>query len=292
MSKNLIMENSKSQYLEQWKETSSFFETNDCYKWMSGTLAKYIKSPRRILDIGCGAGEGIVSLLKQFGCQIICLEENDRCMKLTEKRIKSEGYDIQCIERIESNLDNASQYALSYANYYRKDALKNINLDSKVLIIQSDLYDYQEDDELYDLISSLQFDAVTCWLLGTHPLHLLNENIQDIAKGDWFLARYYAQQISCIMANSILRSGGIFNIVDRLGYNEYSEKKESIEADFEKCLLSSAPMMLFEQTEITHYQQPSVGIQMTNENGITNRNNVEKDLCSFFFRKRINETND
>src|SRR5437762_1744913 len=51
-------------YSEMWECNASNIEMQGGYEWMASLLKPY--NPSRILDIGCGCGNGIAALFKQF----------------------------------------------------------------------------------------------------------------------------------------------------------------------------------------------------------------------------------
>ncbi len=294
------LEESKSNYLDNWAKTSNFFARQDYYNWMVKTLLKYNQAPKRILDIGCGTGEGILALLKQFDCQIISLEENEKCIDFTTELLKEEGYSVRCIKRMTINCDEEFTpcKVMSYSNKYQKGKLKNLDFKEKVIIIQSDILDYKSDDELFKQIMQMQFDVITCWLIGTHLYHYCNENIKDniaqegginlenFQRNNAYFVRQEVHRIVCELGDAILCNEGIVNIVERLDHEEYFNNKENIDSNY-NCMIANLLNISFVTAEVKDYIQPTTGILMTNnKQHITNKTDVIKDFVSFFLKKQ------
>jgi len=291
-----MLESSKSSYLFEWMQTSNYFADCGYYSWMADCLSKYVQTPKLILDFGCGTGEGILALIKKFNCQIISLEENEKCIDMTAKRLMFEGYEVKCVKRMEvSCTENLSLTGLSpYSNHYQKGTLDRLKFSEKIVLIQSDFLDFENDNELLDIIKQIPFDVITCWLIGTHQYHYFNDNIMtiseeegynlaDFAKKNAFYVKFASHKIACELGDLVLQNNGIVNCVERLGHNEYLKNKDKIDSN-NNLMVANTASMSFEATEVRSYCPPSGGIHMTNGEKITNANE-EKEFCSSFFRK-------
>ncbi len=64
----------KAQYCKGWKINATTFQEQECYTWMAEQLRQY--KPIRVLDVGCGTGEGLAALLAGSTRTIVSLEEN------------------------------------------------------------------------------------------------------------------------------------------------------------------------------------------------------------------------
>ena len=88
----------KDEYCEAWAHNAAYFEQQGCYAWMADQLRPL--NPTRILDVGCGTGEGIFSLLTAFMPKIVSLEENARCIETTAKRLNDSGWSAEPVYRL------------------------------------------------------------------------------------------------------------------------------------------------------------------------------------------------
>ena len=66
---------------------------------MAAVLKRF--EPKRILDIGCGVGTGILTLLDVLGSglRIISIDENKECIQTCFKSIKNCGVTVNCVLR-------------------------------------------------------------------------------------------------------------------------------------------------------------------------------------------------
>lgn len=196
----------KNTYAKYWSSNSSTFEKQGCYEWMSGLLDSY--KPKRILDIGCGTGEGVLSLLNRFEPdRIISIDENAACISSAAEKIKSLGWELDSQLRIGYQDVGNGLHELCFDP-------SPIIAEKRVSLIHADIL--FKDDDLIDLFTKEgPFDAVTVWLTGTYKARnscrsLSNLNIKDT--NDY---RLRVQNRVYEIASEVLKSGGILQVVDR-----------------------------------------------------------------------------
>src|SRR6478736_4934823 len=88
----------KTQYRDYWQHNTRHMESQGCYDWMAGQLDAL--QPRKILDVGCGTGSGVLALLKRFSPAIIALEENADCLDTTCGAVAAAGCPVTGIVRL------------------------------------------------------------------------------------------------------------------------------------------------------------------------------------------------
>ena len=201
------MQFDKQNYINKWEKDSNYFSKNGYYDWMADTLFKHI-NPKNILDFGCGNGNGILALLKNNDIKnIISIEENNVCIKVAQENIEKAGFIVDTIFRNNPVIDKKNGI---YINKFEPIAIKH---SAKITIIEGEvLYDTL----LTEYLKSFKFDAITCWLLGTHES--MQNNIEMLQHGitsnnkDY---RFYIQNRIYELADEILNKNGVLHIVDR-----------------------------------------------------------------------------
>ncbi|MBK9211495.1 MAG: methyltransferase domain-containing protein [Saprospiraceae bacterium] len=123
----------KIKYAELWKSSARHFEVNGLYDWMCKFIRKYPK----VVEIGCGTGQGTLALLKA-GHKVISIDTNEFCIEETKRKIVEMGYTVETsLNKIES---------------------------SDLVIIRGDI----TDDILCNKLSKIQPDLFLCWNIGTY----------------------------------------------------------------------------------------------------------------------------
>lgn len=202
------VQTARAVYDRNWQKNAAHFISQRCYEWMSSLLKPY--APKRILDIGCGDGSGLLAILSSFGPDnptIISLEENPECIRTTEKSLSSKGYEITVIQRMHAEPQANRQHVLGI------EPGKLVER-TGVTLIESDIL--LKDDELLSFLNKIdRFDAITVWLIGTHFARQGCQNIAPLhikSSGEY---RLRVQNQVYEHADRFLRSGGILQIVDR-----------------------------------------------------------------------------
>ena len=195
-------------YNRNWQKNAAHFTSKGCYEWMASLLKPY--APKRILDIGCGEGSGLLALLSTFDDDnptIISLEENSECVRTTAKRMRSKGYDVTVIQRMHADPRANRQHVLGI------EPGKLVER-TGITLIESDIL-LKDDDLLSFLLRIPRFDAITLWLVGTHFARQECQNIASLqikTSGEY---RLRVQNQVYEYADRLLRSDGILQIVDR-----------------------------------------------------------------------------
>ena len=195
-------------YATNWKITSQSHFNNGVYHWLAEQLADY--SPKRILDIGCGSGHGLVALRDVFGADIsiVALDENRTCLQAAKDILREkQGIDAELVTRMSVSLT-----AHGYAHEVDSSPLVLEN-GSPCVLIESDICN---DPYLSLALRSLgPIDAVTIWQSGTHMMRYNNVNVRKQGIDSETKHRLYVQNATYELADEVLRTGGVLQVSDR-----------------------------------------------------------------------------
>ncbi len=198
----------QTKYIKEWDVTSTAYEAQSAYDWMADQLAVQC-TPLRVLDIGCGSGQGIDSLLKRFGKElfVLGLEQNEQCIK---RAVSPEGCEWNSVFRADPELVSENGYLTRFTPGLLPRTLEGVT------IIESDVL---FDPEIETYLQGLpKFDAVTIWLIGAQQgmqdCQSLN-SLNVITPGD---LRLRIQNKVYALADTLLRPCGVLQVVDRAEY--------------------------------------------------------------------------
>lgn len=195
------LERFRKEYVKSWGVNSNDHLAQGHYTWMAAKLDGYPLT----LEIGCGIGHSTLELLKQ-GHRIICVEENPHCIAATQRLVREHGYSIEIIERGSAKSIDENNYRLAY---------RELGQAPKVdcLIIEGDAL---KDPKLVDwLMTQPKFDAIACWLIGTHDARGHNIAVDLSLMPTAYEHRIFVQNRVYELADHVLRPGGILNVIDR-----------------------------------------------------------------------------
>lgn len=193
----------KTKYRGQWQHTSNHLRPQGVYEWMAEQLGEL--APRKILDIGCGSGNGLLALMSRFNPQtLISLEENLDCIETTLDALVEAGHHPLAHPRLSYQPVAGNKYDL-------RCSPGPVELDPGISIVQTDV-GCNDPPLNHALMQGGPFDAITVWLVGTdgHYLHTISSNATDY--------RWQIQRRICDLAEGLLRPGGWIQFVDRAVY--------------------------------------------------------------------------
>ncbi len=236
----------QSVYAQNWRLTSQHHYDDKVYHWLAERLAK--SKPKRILDIGCGSGHGLLALREVLGgdVKIVSIDENRACLKATRKTLQdNQKFDAEIITRM--SVSENDQYFSHVAGPFE------INTDADCLLIESDVCN---DPYLGSALQTLApFDAVTIWLTGVHMLRQRNVNvIKRNIKNDG-QHRLYVQNNTYELADALLRGGGVLQVADR----GYAPETDALIEDIKKAHGDQASVTSLEVQDVQYrpYSPPN-----------------------------------
>ncbi|NVD27196.1 methyltransferase domain-containing protein [Parasphingorhabdus flavimaris] len=192
-------------YSTNWTVTARKHSENGVYDWLASQLVS--RAPKRILDIGCGSGHGLVAMREVLGndVRIVAVDENRACLDSARDTLHRQGVAAQVVHRM-----TVSQTPTGF-NHVAGPL--SFDADSACTLIESDICN---DPFLTSaLLDSGQFDAVTIWLTGVHMLRQFNVNVMENDINSDATHRLYVQNAAYELADAVLHPGGILQVGDR-----------------------------------------------------------------------------
>ncbi len=213
-----FLDGERALYAAEWSDhNAALFERGGHYGWMADQIA----GCQQVLEVGTGDGRSTAELLSR-GHSVVSIDENVGCVMLARDRLSGAGFPITLHEREVERVAIGHQYAIRYADV---GALAHSRPGSAVLLEGNILTD-QGLCKALDRLAN--FDAVICWLIGIHrAVHL--DAAHDGRPTEQAIYRLRVQNGVYVLADRILRPGGVLHIVDRT-HREDDEARLEIEA--------------------------------------------------------------
>ena len=206
----------KAAYLEYWSYNASSLESQGCYEWMASQL-DYIQ-PKKVFDIGCGAGEGVLALHRRFDCDIVSIDENLPCLRRAYRLLRSNGITATLRSRFSyhQNPDGTHSTLIEKAPIKATD---------RVNLVQADPF---FEDPIFGayLRTQVPFDVVTVWLIGAYQCRQTCADLSSLRMAQPQEYRLHVQNRTYILASKLLRPGGVLQVVDRGEPLESEELRE------------------------------------------------------------------
>lgn len=245
----------RNEYKNQWLVDSETINERNHYDWMESFISPY----HFILEIGTGVGLSTLKLLNS-GHKVVSIDENIECLKQAYSLLTSQGKKIKLIRRgfLSSKININHKYRINY-----EIIDKNINInDFDAILIEADALN-ENDSYFFDWLDSLgDFDAIVCWLIGTHSARKNNENIMSWVNSpaDYRLS---VQNKVYELADRILKSNGVLHVVDRA-----PEINEEIKQTMITCHVEQASVTNLKFSSIDFKNYGSIdadGVGMVNQ---------------------------
>jgi SAM-dependent methyltransferase len=274
---------SRTRYIDEWTETSTFFAEQGFYEWM----ATFVDGCHLVLEIGCGNGNSTLSLARRNDV-VVSVDENPECIKAAEAALKDAGIPVLTVAREKVTVKGTNAYSVEY----RSPQITHFPA-SGVVLLTGDLFG---DLNLEPWLQKIgPFDAVVCWLIGTHQYRHANLSIARIkpsSAGDY---RLRVQNTTYELADRILKYDGIIHTVDRTEYPTDIEGLKAEDVQHHRAQASVTSLVVDPNSpSYMPYQQPNAGIQMVNTPPMSGRQlpeNAQMALSSIIARKPANSQN-
>lgn len=239
----------REEYARTWSESdAAAFAAGGHYAWM----ASHVTGKHRVLEIGTGDGRGTIELLRA-GHVVVSVDENPACLRRAQKSISDAGFAVTTELRgtVHPGKDG---YTVAY------QPVNSLAPVAGALLVEGDTLN---DPVLLSWLKSLPpFDAVTCWLMGSHRARQLNLALPRESAN---LYRLRVQNRLYEFADTILQSGGILNIVDRGTIGTTPAAIALLTADAiqsHEDQASSTSLRIDARVDMRRYNAPAGGLKM------------------------------
>lgn len=240
-------------YAEQWCDNSApALASQGLYEWMSNSL----NDKSVVLDIGCGSGHGAIALAKS-GHSVVTIEENPCCIAAAQNNLTMENISHSVVARdVERSGD--SGFDVKYSGL----ASVPVASSGSVIIVQGDAYGLPDNTQVVDpsliqaLLKNNEFNAVTCWLMGTH-----RARVPTPEHATYY--RLYMENRIYAVAQQVLSAGGLVNFVNRFKQENFDD--EELKAHREMAEITD--FQVANQVRKREYHDPGDdgGVQLTGE---------------------------
>jgi SAM-dependent methyltransferase len=246
-----MLDVARRQYADAWAGNAVHYEAQGLYRRLARLLFDQ-GSPARIVDLGCGRGEGMASLYEaeRSPCEyLIGVDENPECLAAAAIRI---GPRLSCppVTRMAHRILSGRGFALEYIPGRLSGPCPPVGL------LQSDLL--REDTELEALLDEAGvFDAITLWFTGIHKArehdvvvrqrNLISDGLHEVA----------VEFATLRLAIRHLRAEGLVQIVGRAAHVDPS----AIDRAFRNkmaTMIDGLPLSLID-LQLIPYHEPVTG---------------------------------
>jgi hypothetical protein len=256
------------EYAKSWRGNSEYYRNQNLYTKLAAELLN-LGDVVRLIDVGCGRGEGIEALvarLRSGDRLVIGLDENSECLAAAAGRL-GQDQKSPSIRRMTCQNHPGRTYDLSYVP-------NRIPPLYDVCLIQSDIL--FPDTELNQALDGCGlFDAVTLWFSGTHKARQNAQFIRDREIDNDVIHRERVEDAVLDLAVQRLRPQGWLHVVNRGAHPNKVYLMDSFTEAMTELALGSV-MNLRSVTAIA-YEEPRKGPRI----GVGSREFASEDLPTF-----------
>jgi SAM-dependent methyltransferase len=231
-------------YAERWRGNAEVYEAQGLYHRLAQHLSSFGRLAR-VIDIGCGRGEGLVALqgvTDATGMLLVGLDENPDCLKAAAERLG-----------ISSPRKRLKRIGRGGRKYDLEVVPRRLPRLAPIVLAQTDFL--RPDPELDSLIAeAAPYDAVTLWFTGIHPAREHDEVIKSLEITSDPMHRMATDLAALEYAARFVRSGGCFHVVTRFAGTERAELQAEAETDMQ-ALGEHGPVQLAELV-LLPYDEP------------------------------------
>lgn len=192
----------RTSYASRWRVTAGSFDAAGHYEWM----AEQVRDYHRVLEVGTGVGHSTLALLRA-GHQVVGVDENPDCLQQAKNLITASGMDCELVLRGDFALGKDGHYTIAYAEVAPSQSPPTCLLVEGDVLGDTNLITWLEAEN--------RFDAVVCWLIGTHKARPASSAVRRSGIGSVGEYRLLVQNTVYELADHLLRPAGMLNVIDR-----------------------------------------------------------------------------
>ncbi len=266
-------------YASDWGVNAAQYQAEGLYTSLAGELAA-CRIVRRVLDIGCGLGQGLEALatvVPESERLIIGVDENPACLERAAERLQVPPTGIASSRiKLEKQL----------SGYFEsRPALAPLKLHGEILLIHADLMVPDPAFEAW-LDQVGPFDAITLWFSGVHKARSMTKVSKRIgAMSDADLRRALEDQVMEV-AGKRLRPGGILQVVQRCaGHLPAERRRRAAEVAH---IMGGWPFDLVSVTGYPYEEPTAEGAMLVNSREFDSAG-MPRFALSTLFRRKAND---
>lgn len=228
-------------YARSWAVNAACYAAQGLYRRLAQHLASHRPGPR-LVDLGCGRGDGIAALKRELGGHVVGIDENPACLAAAALRLELPG----AAQRLHVVSLGDDGYDLACSD-------GDLTMLADNMLIQSDLL--RPDAALASALPAV--DAVTLWFPGTHKAreHDRQAGAMRLATDERYAV---AVELAAVgLAARHLKTGGLLQIVDRAAHRDPAVIAAAFRHRFDAMALAT-PLRLIELAVIA-YREPAAG---------------------------------
>ena len=231
-------------YARSWAVNAACYEAEGLYARLARHLANH-RPGNRLVDLGCGRGDGTAALRQQLGCDIVGIDENPACLVAAAERLEVRI----AAQRLHTVALGSDGYDLAYRG-------GDLSMLAGNVLIQSDLL--RPDEALAAALHPV--DAVTLWFPGTHKAR---EADRLVGAMGLTTDEHYAVAVELAavgFAVRHLRPGGLLHLVDRAAHRDAALIAAAFRHRFDG-MAQATPLRLVDLAVIP-YREPAAGVRV------------------------------
>lgn len=231
-------------YARSWAVNAAGYAAQGLYARLAQHLASHRPGPR-LVDLGCGRGDGMAALQRELGGEIIGVDENPACLVAAAARLGAAAP----VDRLQPTAFAHDGYELAYAP-------ATIPRLTATALVQSDIL--RPDAALAAALGPV--DAVTLWFPGTHKAREHDRLVRALRL---VTDEHYAVAVELAavsFAARQLKPGGLLQIVDRAAHRNPAVIAGAFRHRFDG-MAQATPLRLVDLAVIP-YREPSAGVRV------------------------------
>ena len=190
-----------AEYAAEWQRSADAFSSAGHYRWMNEQLGQ----AERVVEIGCGSGASTEALVAA-GRKVLSIESNQPALQSAISHLRGKGLDVDEMDRGQWGAGPPWAGAV-------------------VKLVNRDLFD----TELDQFLPGQSFDAIVCWMTGTHPEHIAQRLEVPYMEFDTSHMAEYRKKVQTrayALGQKILKRAGVVQVVDRAAIRSWSDKDQ------------------------------------------------------------------